>query len=462
MTRVKIPCICSRLVPFSKPKYGDSAPRTSEGFDSPCGSEKGTSEGFKSVHNSRTPTVPHKMEKCAEQEDWSCFVRTELQYILDDDDTDSFIDKMNSLPYKLEVFPTELMTSIIRFGANKIGTAVLNGETCLKPMNVNAVHPRHPIPLLHTAACVYNYDMVVALMNRGARTDLRCNREKQYIDGMIPLNVAVHCFCTIDEFVNKWTPKDSLFNLVIRLSNPFRTRNKLRVARLLFWNTEGIEYEIYRYAKEGKVLELAVLLLVAPKKVLSPSIFENMTNFSCPHGNTTLRQYITSEIASLTTLRTRLVHEIGSYALLQKCNDKLAKMKSMLMLLELFERAGDKITAYIQQKPDSDGERVRKIAWLIEESGFVLDYADLDMEYRSMMKPLCPAQNRIDYAIACETNKEKSLNLRLPDCMEPSDVHLCAKKQKEDWKLWNLTVKQDGKLLSVKKPVTWKFCRHEG
>ncbi|KAJ7970044.1 hypothetical protein O6P43_008292 [Quillaja saponaria] len=239
--------------------------------------------------------------------------------------------------------------------------------------------------------------------------------------------------------------------------------HSLPVARLLFLNTEGTEYDIYRYAKAGKVLELAALLLVAPEKVFSSSIFEKITNYSCPRGSKTLRQYITSEIASLTALRMRLVHEIGSYALLRTCNDKLAIMRSMLMLLEVFERAGDKITTYVnQQTPQRDDTReaAKKLGWLIQESGFALDYTDLDIYYLNSSKNRDVGEV-LHSAVKSKICREKSLDLRLPDCMEPSNLHHCFKKPKGKGKLWSLRwsvrVKQDGEVLNAKKPAQRTF-----
>ncbi|KAJ7952620.1 Ankyrin repeat family protein [Quillaja saponaria] len=383
--------------------------------------------------------APEKMVKSNGISYWESFYLEELFYVLQDDDEDTFLERMNnkinSLSYKPEVFPTEIMSEIIRYGATDIFTAVYNGKTGLKPTDVNAVDPTTHVPLLHTAAASYAFDLIDSLLNRGARTDVRCNCKISFMYGMLPLNVALHCIWCVAFVIDIQTLQG----------------NKLQVSRLLVWNTEGTEYEIYRYAKEGKVMEIAALLLAAPEKVLSPSIFEKITNFSCPHGSMTLRQYITSEIASLTALRMRFVLEARSYAPLQACNDKLAAMKSMLLLLEVFERTGDKITRYIQQISNRDDvkEVVKKLSWLIQDSGFALDYADLHIDYLISWKGM-ELRERLQRAVNCEIEKEKFLGLRLPDCMESSDLQLCGKKLKGKGMLWNVTIKSDAKLLTVK------------
>ncbi|KAJ7970192.1 hypothetical protein O6P43_008414 [Quillaja saponaria] len=264
----------------------------------------------------------------------------------------------------------------------------------------------------------------------------------------------------VDGFVHKWTPKQSLFSLIIRLWNPYKMRRGIEIVRLLFWNTDETEYEIYQYAKEGKVAELAVLLLVAGKKIMSPFIFEKIRNFSAPHGSKTLRQYITSEIASLTGLRTRLVHETGSHAFLQTCNDKLATMTSMLMLLEVFERVGDKIMAYyIHHSADdvcADMKGIKvptDLACLIQEAGFITDYADLHIKDRLNSKWEMVWESLRDQ-VNSEIEQEKSLYLRFPNSMDSIDLQLCGKKEKGKKKLWNVTVKHDGKMLKVKKSIT--------
>ncbi|KAJ7943195.1 hypothetical protein O6P43_032779 [Quillaja saponaria] len=66
----------------------------------------------------------------------------------------------------------------------------------------------------------------------------------------------------------------------------------IEVVRLLAWNIEEIEYEIYRYAKEGKMVELVALLLVSLEKITSPSIFQKSrtcrVHINVPHFGSTL------------------------------------------------------------------------------------------------------------------------------------------------------------------------------
>ncbi|KAJ7975601.1 Ankyrin repeat family protein [Quillaja saponaria] len=391
--------------------------------------------------------------KSSEQLDWEFFIKDKLYSVLRNDDKEGFVDMMNSLSNKLEVFPAEILSAICHEEAREIAASVFNGETGIK-VDVNAVNPITNLPILHFAAYAGNVDMVDSLLRHGAHTDVRCNCEnsEQFMDinGMTPLNVALHRMSKgIDEFLANWSSKQSLFNMIIRLCLPFATRGKREIVKLLAWTTEGIEYEIYRYAKEGKVVELAALLLVAREKVMSPSIFEKVGNFSWPHESTTLRQYISYEIASLTALHTRLVHETGNHAFLQTCNDKRASMKSMLVLLEIFERAGDDITAYIEQsESESNIEVARGVAWLIQEADFSFKYADIDI-----LDINCDngGMGQLPDEVDREIEKEKSIGIPLPDCMDLSDFPRRRKGGKEDF--WNITVNA-GKLLAIKNMTT--------
>lgn len=108
----------------------------------------------------------------------------------------------------------------------------------------------------------------------------------------------------------------------------------LQVIELLAWNTKQLDDVFYYYAMEGKLIEMAALLMVAREKVLAAKM--------------DIYQHIQEEILSIT----------GDENELMKCNnggrwasvirDKRLGMMSALKLLEVFEKAGDRVEAYVQ------------------------------------------------------------------------------------------------------------------
>ncbi|KAJ7975597.1 hypothetical protein O6P43_005495 [Quillaja saponaria] len=341
--------------------------------------------------------------------DWKSFAEA-LKDIIYEDDEDCFNSIMNSLSYKPEVLPDEILSAIIKHSCSlKILCSVLDEETGIR-VDVNGICSYTNKPFLYDLG---DSEKVYLLLLHGASTNLRYK-------GMLPLNSALHNLSeNFNTVLTDLSPEQSVFYMIIKLCMEYfeswPRSNRLHTVDLLALTTEGIEHEIYQYAKEGKVIELAALLLVAREKVMSPSLLENVSNFPCPPECKTLRQYITSEIASLTALLTRLMHEIGSDAFLQTCNDKL-----------------------------DYNARFREIAWIIQEAGFSINYANFDINEPNRFKRWDNERKEV----ILETVKDKSMDIRLPDCMKSCDLHPCSNKWQE---LWHATHKQEGKVLNVKK-----------
>ena len=89
-------------------------------------------------------------------------------------------------------------------------------------------------------------------------------------------------------------------------------RSKLEIVRLLAWETNELGEEIFCYTQHGRLVELAVLLLVAREKVTSVSLVkksslsQNDHDSSCLDHCVTLLEFIISELARLSALQVKL------------------------------------------------------------------------------------------------------------------------------------------------------------
>ena len=133
-------------------------------------------------------------------------------------------------------------------------------------------------------------------------------------------------------------------------------RSKLEIVRLLAWETNELGEEIFCYTQHGRLVELAVLLLVAREKVTSVSLVkksslsQNDHDSSCLDHCVTLREFIISELARLSALQVKLEICCEDDKLSSSCKEKQNLMMSALLLLEIFERAGKTIESYLQNQ----------------------------------------------------------------------------------------------------------------
>lgn len=131
-------------------------------------------------------------------------------------------------------------------------------------------------------------------------------------------------------------------------------RDAIEVARLLASSMKEIEKEIFYYAMEGKLIELAVLLMVARTKVMSPSFFKNLSAslFQCKSdsdlgGSMTLREFIITKLTSVGSLQVRPIYDGKRYMLARMQEGSLSLIAPTLLLLDIFEKAGDDIESYL-------------------------------------------------------------------------------------------------------------------
>ncbi|KAK8584019.1 hypothetical protein V6N12_068270 [Hibiscus sabdariffa] len=245
-----------------------------------------------------------------------------IEGLIDRDKKDAFVARIHQEAqpvggydvYQSLMLP-QIVACIIHQSALVCATALLQGHTGLRP-DINAVDPDAGFAPLHCSSD--DPELIELFLRYGARTDIR-------YQGYLPL-----C-CAIDN---------------IRATNE-------------------VEKEIYRYVKDGKIIQILALLMVAREEVTSPSLFKGLCDPTLD-GSMFLRQLVLSEIVSLMASQVTLVST--SEEVLDELNNKLETMMSMLRLIEVFERAGDKIELHRRYLTKKEFlESIRLVACKTEE-----------------------------------------------------------------------------------------------
>ncbi|CAL5402904.1 unnamed protein product [Camellia sinensis] len=209
--------------------------------------------------------------------------------------------------------------------------------------------------LLHHAIMSSSYDLAQLFLHCGARTDITClyHLNKAY-DGMIPLELALYKV----------------------------SREALAMYKLVAGFTRDVEELAYHYATEGKLVELAVLLVVAREKVLVPITFHG-NNGAVLNGSMTIHECLKNQFVSLINEDINLMGPVKHEKLTQIHNKKTI-MKLAMVLLEVFERAGNSIEEYHQlQLQQPDREHMEKdVALRLVEASFNLKAGDFDFSIR--------------------------------------------------------------------------------
>ncbi|KAL4355349.1 hypothetical protein GQ457_06G043060 [Hibiscus cannabinus] len=198
----------------------------------------------------------------------------------------------------------------------------------------------------------------------------------------LPLKVDLEKLCN-HPYLKDWTPKKSTFKLVCILCLP-QLKSFLESIRLVACKTEAIEAIGCELVRQGKLIELALLLMVAPEKLIITT--SEGSNDLCSN---VIRRCIMSDLQASLDVEVRLMGRSNSRKLVEKCKDEREMKLSALMVLEVFERAGNSINQYLQSDAYNDGTRstleiVREIQNLFEKAGL------------DMMKPRDTDLNDID------------------------------------------------------------------
>ncbi|KAF7063866.1 hypothetical protein CFC21_070340 [Triticum aestivum] len=140
-----------------------------------------------------------------------------------------------------------------RHDAAECARLLLDGEYGITPASVDARDQLTRTPL-HVAADAHSKRCIQLLLSRNARTDVRL------LDGtrLVALEVALMSRrVQVD-----WSPDNSVEDLLAYLQ-----QKDLNAVRLLAEKTREVGKVAYRYAMEGRVAALAMLLLVAEERI---------------------------------------------------------------------------------------------------------------------------------------------------------------------------------------------------
>uniref|UniRef100_A0A5B6YSH7 Uncharacterized protein n=1 Tax=Davidia involucrata TaxID=16924 RepID=A0A5B6YSH7_DAVIN len=332
------------------------------------------------------------MDDFSEDEFLNDDLEMEISRIASDDDKAAFVSIMKGLyqspiPEEEKVgkkepdtteakyCPPEILDWICSYNAVDCATALLEGETgFIVDLNVPLIQGEYP---LHVAADNASYDMTDLFLRHGARTDVR-TIDGLFKGGMIPLNVMLQKL-SYHRYLVDWTPKQSIFKLIVILCLP-QMRMPLELIKLLAWNTKEVNEVFYHYAMEGKLIEMAALLMVAREKVMASSMFQG-EDFSGLDGSMSIRQSILKEITLLTDEEIKLIGNSKRCKSVQMVKDKKAVMTLGLLLLELFERDCDAIDTYRQTvRSQMPKQKVAEgIKMLLGEVGFFFKDRDINL-----------------------------------------------------------------------------------
>ncbi|KAK8643548.1 hypothetical protein V6N13_012837 [Hibiscus sabdariffa] len=202
----------------------------------------------------------------------------------------------------------------------------------------------------------------------------------------LPLKVSLEKLCN-HPYLKDWTPKKSIFKLVCILCLP-QLKESLESVRLVACKTEEIETIGCNLARQGKLIELASLLMVDSEKLIS--------NYLCSNA---ISRCITSDLQASLDAEVKLMGRSNCQKLVEKYKDEKEMKLSAILLLEVFERAGNSINRYLQSDAYNDGtgsrlEIARKIQNLLEKARFYMKPKDTDL---NDIKCFSPTLNPVDH-----------------------------------------------------------------
>ncbi|KAK8644263.1 hypothetical protein V6N13_123574 [Hibiscus sabdariffa] len=179
-------------------------------------------------------------------------------------------------------------------------------------------------------------------------------------------------------YLNDWTSKNSVFKLVCILCLP-QLKESLESIRLVACKTDEIKAIGCNFARQGKLIELATLLMVAPEELI-----ESTSTGSKDMRSNSIRRCIMSDLQALLDSEVRLTGRSKNHKLVEKCKDEKEMKLSTLLLLEVFERVGKSINHHLQSDTYNDGTRSRleiagKIQNMLENAGFAMKPKDTDL-----------------------------------------------------------------------------------
>uniref|UniRef100_A0A5B6ZFC9 Uncharacterized protein n=1 Tax=Davidia involucrata TaxID=16924 RepID=A0A5B6ZFC9_DAVIN len=305
-----------------------------------------------------------------------------LREIIQADDKNAYVSMMNRVKMihedevvKQNIVPHDYWSSILLYNALDIAKALLEGETG-QIVDYNS-RLEGGLPLMHYLALFRKTKLIDFFIRHGAPTGGKCVDTSQTYSnfkGMLPLNVALAAICTDEELENCYS-KNSLLEILTVLCHPLK-KQIVETVRVLALHTKEVEQEISYYVTEGKVVELAALLMAAREKVMVTIMSQDRD------GGMSIYHSLWNEFIALTYEVFKHSRSNRRDKFAKKCQDRKVATMSTLMLFELFDKAGDAIDAYFQQeRTDAHGvvmitveQIAQDVAWMSQEAGLVFKY----------------------------------------------------------------------------------------
>lgn len=116
---------------------------------------------------------------------------------------------------------------------------------------------------------------------------------------------------------------------------------------MLASSTKDVTEFLFEYAKEGQLIQIAVLLLVANERIMDSSTFQRKDGGIVGRG-LTIRDIVREIVSQADAESKVLVHNGEQRKLAEMSKDKRVTLMFTLMLLKIFERAGDAIRSYLR------------------------------------------------------------------------------------------------------------------
>ncbi|XP_074309902.1 uncharacterized protein LOC141644307 [Silene latifolia] len=279
------------------------------------------------------------------------------------DDVPGFVELINNLPSQLLEQKLDWIHSLIfLWNSGKCAAAVLDGQTKITEIHrATAWLSKIDNGPMHYAAGTTAFKITALLLQRGFSADTRADCD-HLASGKLKNVLPLHAVMSRLRFdlLRSVNPKEELsaITIVIQLCEQ-HMRWSLETLRLIAQNTTEVKREFFNYLKEGKTIEVGALLLVAKSQIFSPSITAK--------GEGEFRS----------------MSEMLDFVLNTK-NNKLVEMKETLVLLEIFNKIGDKLATLLRLDftPTCQRDCSALLAGsLIEDAGFDVKAKYLDVYY---------------------------------------------------------------------------------
>lgn len=242
----------------------------------------------------------------------------------------------------------------------------LNGHRA----NPNYVNSSGYFPL-HQAAEMFSADMIKLLFHYGASANLRTTGP-EVTEGLLPLHVAVENACRHKFLEDNLLPDkentDYVYRLIQLLCLP-EMKIFLDTVRLIAERTDDLLTEIWKYIKDGKLAETAVLLLAAQKKIRTGSSFK--TNGKTD-GFSIISNFCTEDVVAIDM---EIAQNRAGKKQLLKAEKKLRRMA--LLLVIAISEAGEALDSYIRAHPEvpyamqvAHVEVLNRVSSILKDHGF--------------------------------------------------------------------------------------------